>query len=165
VIEITSISEYIRENNVESGIIVNILISFVLYISTWYIYAGFVLYGDLQFLVGSIVGVYITIKNKKPDQSILKYGIITGIIGGVFSSILVALFDWILYSLRVGFNIFSFFILLLLMLLSGLAVGLLGGAGVGAYYMYKEVKGEKILKRDNGLDEDFFKDLIEDKKS
>lgn len=160
-IKITSISDYIKENNVESGIIINTLVSFILYISTWHFYAGVILFGDIQFLIGSVIGVYIAIKNKKPNQSILKYGIITGIVGGIFTSILIALFDWILYSLRVGVNIYSFFILLLLMLLSGIAVGLLGGAGMGAYFMYKEVKGERI-KEDKGLDEDFFKDLIED---
>ena len=163
-IEITSISNYIKQNNVESGIIINFIVSLILYISTWYVYPGVVLYGDLQYLVGSIIGVYVAIRNKKPNQSILKYGIITGIVGGVFSSLLIALFDWILYSLRVGFNIFAFFVLLLLMLLSGVAIGLLAGAGVSAYYMYKEVKGEKIEKK-SGLDEDFFKDLIEEKKN
>jgi hypothetical protein len=162
VIEITSISDYIKENNLESGILINAFVSFLLYIATWYVYPGIILYGDLQLLIGAIIGVRITIKYKNPDQSILKYGIITGIIGGVFGSILIATYIWILFSIGVGFSILILFWNILLFLFSGIAIGLLGGAALSAYYMYKEVKGERIRK-DTDLDEAFFKDLIEEK--
>ena len=148
-----------RERNIEAGIILFSLFSFFIYISTRRIYAGYLLFADLQLLIGAIIGVRFTLKNQKTEQATLKTGVITGIGGGALAILFISVYEWIGFSLVEGFNIIVFFVFFGFYIISGGVVGLLMGAMVSSFYMYKEVERPE---EDKHIDEEFFKDLIED---
>ena len=148
-----------RERNIEAGIILFSLFSFFIYISTRRIYAGYLLFADLQLLIGAIIGVRFTLKNQKTEQATLKTGVITGIGGGALAILFISVYEWIGFSLVEGFNIIVFFVFFGFYIISGEVVGLLMGAMVSSFYMYKEVERPE---EDKHIDEEFFKDLIED---
>jgi len=149
-----------REKNVEVGIIFFSLFSFFIYIPTRFFYAGYLLFADLQLLAGSIIGVRFTLKNQKEEQATLKTGVITGLGGGVLATLLMSIFEWIIFSLVEEFNPFALLIFFGYYVISGVVIGLLMGAIVSTYFMYIEVKRPEEV--DKHIDEDFFKDLIED---
>ncbi|MFX1322157.1 MAG: hypothetical protein ACFFAQ_10990 [Promethearchaeota archaeon] len=148
-----------REKNIEAGIILFSLISFFIYISTRYVYAGYILFADLQLLIGAIIGIRFTLKNQKAEQATLKTGVITGIGGGVLATLFISVFEWIAYSLERGINILALFWFIIYTIIAGVVIGLIMGAIMSTLYMYKEVKRPE---EDKHIDEDFFKDLIED---
>ena len=119
---------------------------------------GFFVIGDYQFLLGALIGVYFTLKNLKIEQSILKFGAITGICGGFLSSLFIAIYEWVLISSIIGANIPTLLLYIGFICLTGIPLGLLVGAFIGAYYMYNEMKEEKK----EHFDDDFFKDLLEE---
>ena len=156
---ISDLMKKARERNIEAGIILFSLFSFFIYISTRRIYAGYLLFADLQLLIGVIIGVRFTLKNQKTEQATLKTGVITGIGGGALAILFISVYEWIGFSLVEGFNIIVFFIFFGFYIISGGVIGLLMGALVSTYYMYLEVKRPE---EDKHIDEDFFKDLMED---
>jgi uncharacterized membrane protein len=152
------------------GITYSTVITCVIYIITsiigggypmWPIYSGAFLYADLQFLLGSIPGIIYTLKRCQPNQSFLKYGITVGVIGGIFSSVINSIFELFLLSLRGVGSIYAFFYVLGIFLVSGIVIGLLTGAILGTYYVYKEMKGDSKGETDNKVDDDFYQDLID----
>ena len=158
----------VKERNVNWGISISTIISSVVYviisvisiISGELIYYGTVLFADLQFLSGSVIGVIYTLRNCQPDQPFMKYGIIVGIIGGVLSSVFISLYQTIILSITGEGNIIIFFLYLGFTLLSGVVIGLLTGAIIGTIYVYRDMKGDDDVK-DEHFDDDFFKDLID----
>lgn len=83
----------IKEKHVNWGITYSTTITFVFYLITSIIgggyplnaiFPGLFLYADLQFLSGSIPGVIYTLRRCQPNQSLLKYGITVGVLGGFF---------------------------------------------------------------------------------
>lgn len=72
-----------------------------------------------------------------------------------------SIFETFLLLLRGWGTIIHFFYILGIFLLSGVAIGLLTGALIGTYYMYKEMKEDTKVEKDDHLDDDFFNDLIE----
>jgi len=154
----SNFTEYFKERNLNTGVSIFVLITFVAYILTISFSPGYFLYADLQFLVGAIFGCIFTLKFRQPEKSILKYGIITGIAGGFLSSMFISLYITVPVFVIIGPNIINYLIWLGYMCITGLSVGVLTGALLGAYYMYKEMKGENEEK---GIDDDFYKDLVE----
>ncbi|KKM61492.1 hypothetical protein LCGC14_1531220, partial [marine sediment metagenome] len=119
---------------------------------------GFLVAGSYQFLLGALIGVYFTLKNLKIEQSILKFGAITGICGGFLSSLFIAIYEWVLILSNIGADFLMLLFYVGFFSLSGIPLGLLVGAFIGAYYMYNEMKEEKKEHFDDG----FFKDLLEE---
>lgn len=156
---ISDLMKKARERNIEAGIILFSLFTFFIYISTRRIYAGYLLFADLQLLIGAIIGVRFTLKNQKTEQATLKTGVITGIGGGALAILFISVYEWIGFSLVEGFNIIVFFVFFGFYIISGGVIGLLMGAMVSTYYMYLEVKRPE---EDKHIDEEFFKDLMED---
>ena len=152
----SNLSDYFTEKNLNTGISIFVLITFVAYLSTFYYYQGYAVYADLQFLFGAILGVVFTLKYRKPEQSILKYGIFTGIGGGFLSSVFISLYITVPTFIITGPNIIYYLLLLGYLSLSGIVIGVITGALLGAYYMYKEIKGED---EETGIDDDLYKDL------
>ncbi len=154
----------IRERNVRRGIIISssvtvgsyIIISFISII-VGFEFAGFFLYADIQFALGTIFGVIITLNNRQQDQSILKSGVIVGITGGILSSVFIGLYQMILNAILIAPNIYFFIYYFATHIISGIVIGLIIGAIISTYYMYKETKGESEKET---LDDDFFDDLI-----
>ncbi len=122
-----------------------------------FIFTGFYLFADIQFVLGTIFGVIITLNNRQQDQALVISGVITGIIGGIISSVFISLYQMILYAIFYGPSISIFLLYLGLSLISGIVIGLIGGAIIATYYTYREMKGES---EEETLDDDFFDDLI-----
>lgn len=151
-----------REQNIYAGITISVLITVISYIIIsvisllvgFLIFGGIFIFADLEYGLGTLFGVIFFLKNRRQDQSILKYGIVVGIVGGIISSFFISLYQWILLLY------FYYFIrFLIYTLISGVFIGFLIGAILSGYYMYKEVKGER---KEEYYDDEFFKDLIED---
>ncbi|UCC20619.1 MAG: hypothetical protein JSV62_04845 [Promethearchaeota archaeon] len=149
---------YLKQKNIKLGIIIFILVSTISYAITRYVYTGYFLYADLQFIAGSVLGVLYSLRNRKEKPSILTCGAIVGITGGLFSSLFIAFYEWLIASFMFGIDIITLIFFIGFTCLSGIPCGLIIGALMGALYMYKEVKGEK---EEEYIDDDFFEDLIE----
>ncbi len=158
----------VKERNVKWGISISTIITCALYIiisvisiiSGKLIFYGTFLFADLQFLVGSVIGVIYTFRNGRPDLPFLKYGIIVGILGGVLSSVFISLYQTVILSITSEANIIIFVLYLGFTLVSGVVVGLLTGAILGTVYLYKDMKGDGDVK-DEHFNDDFFNDLID----
>ncbi|MFX0082364.1 MAG: hypothetical protein ACFE94_11500 [Candidatus Hodarchaeota archaeon] len=163
----SDLSNIIRERNVKWGILISALVTTASYITIsiisiiidFLIYTGFFLFADLEFLLGAIFGLLYFFKNREPHQEILKYGIIVGIFGGVLSCMFISIYQTVLAMIAAGTSATVFFLYLGYTLLSGAVIGLLAGALMAFYYVYKEMKGEKVGKEH--FDDEFFKDLID----
>ena len=119
---------------------------------------GFLVPGSYQFLLGALIGVYFTLKNLKMERSILKFAAITGICGGFLSSLVIAIYEWIILLSISGADFLTLLLWVGFFSLTGVPLGLLVGAFMGAYYMYHEMKEEDK----EHFDDDFFKDLLEE---
>ena len=150
---------YFKEKNLNTGISIFVLVTFVAYILTAFYYPeffGFVVYADFQFLIGAILGGVFTLKYRQPEQSILKYGIFTGIGGGFLSSVFISLYITVPTFVITGPNITYYLLWLGYISLSGIVIGAITGSLLGAYYMYKEIEGEDEEK---GREDNLYKDL------
>ena len=155
---ILNLSQYFRERNVKLGLIFIVITTFVVYLTTFNFFAGYFLFADFQFMIGVIVGEIYALRNQTPDQSILKCGLIIGVGGGVISAFIIAIWNTLINM----WSFFDFFFFLGYVLITGVAVGLLIGAIISSYFMYKEAKGENDEDK-KYIDDDFYNDLIEDK--
>jgi hypothetical protein len=157
------LSEEAKYQNVIRGVIISGVATFIAYLVTsiisfivgYFIYTGFILLFDLQFLIGTIFGVIYFIKTRRTDQSILAYGVIVGVCGGILAAFFIGIYQWIIL-LDPAYFIQYF--------LGSLITGALGcfliAVIICVLYMYREVKKET---REEEYDkEDFFKDLVED---
>ena len=92
----------IKEKNVSWGIVISGLVTFISYLiiefATGFQFGGFYVSNDIQFILGTIVGVIFTLRYREPHQAILKYGIIVGILGGIMASALICLFLLVLFG-------------------------------------------------------------------
>jgi hypothetical protein len=157
----------VRERHVNWGISISTLITSALYIIISVIsiivgvviYYGTVLFADLQFLLGSVIGIIYTLRNCKPNQPPLKFAMIVGILGGVFSSVFISIYQTVLLTFSGQGGIIVFFLYLGFTLLSGAVIGLLAGAIIGTIYIYRDMKEDNV--KEEHLDDDFFKDLID----
>ena len=154
----------IRERNISWGITISTLITLGSYITISIIsinmgfsFSGFYLFADIEFALGTIFGVIFALNKRQEDQPILKSGVYTGLIGGILSSILISLYEMIYLAIISGPNIWNFILFLLLSIVSGIVIGLIGGALISTYYTYKDMK---VKTEEETLDDDFFDDLI-----
>ncbi|MFX1500050.1 MAG: hypothetical protein ACFFDH_03700 [Promethearchaeota archaeon] len=148
--------EYFQERNVKLGLIFNAIVSTIAFLTTHTFLVRLYLIYDVQFLIGTVIGVFYALRNRTPIQKILTCGILVGIFGGIISAFLISL----LYTLIYAPNIVIFFVFFLYIVLTGIPVGILGGGIISAYYMYLEMKSER--NDEDRYDDDFYKDLIED---
>ncbi len=148
-----------RERNIEAGIVLFALCSLIIYIPTSFFFVRLILFADLQLLIGAIIGLRFTLKNQKPEQETLKTSVIAGVGGGALSAIFIGFYEWIILSILEGLYLIALFWFILYILISGVVIGLIMGALMSTFSMYKEVKRPD---EDKHIDEDFFKDLIED---
>lgn len=138
-----------------------VIISIISLIVGVFIYYGTVLFADIQYLTGTVIGVIYSLRRCQPGQPFLKYGAIVGVLGGIFSSIFISGYQTILLSLTGKGNIYIFFLYLGFTLLSGVVIGLLAGALLGTFYAYKETKTESKVETEDKVDDDFYEDLID----
>ena len=151
------ITQYFKEKNVRIGLILYAIITSVIYFATFQFYAGSILGSDLQFLLGLLFGVIYSLRTKPYNQTYLKCGLIVGIIGGVLSAFVISLGSTLVFL----WTIIGFFTYFGYLLITAVVIGLLFGGIISTYFMYNELKGDKDDEEDH-IDEDFYKDLIED---
>ncbi|MEJ2248239.1 MAG: hypothetical protein P8Y70_07430 [Candidatus Lokiarchaeota archaeon] len=161
---IKNIFQKAKQRNVLAGIIISGISTFILFLITFQIY--FLYIGDLQLLVGINFGVWFTLRYLKPDKSALKTGILAGLLGGLFSVLVLSLYEWIIFTIwTLIFSLLELIYIISWFLLQGVIIGLIMGGLVGYYYWRKE-DYKRIKKRDNKkeylVDEDFFDKLKED---
>ena len=150
----------LRERNIYRGVVFSSLLTIGTYItiSIISIIVGFnhylikiYLFADIYFALGTIFGVVITLKNRQEDQSLFKIGVISGLGGGILSSIFIGFYEMILWAIFYILDIFVFLFFFGTSIITGIVIGLLGGALIATYYMYKELKGE--AKEDETVDD------------
>jgi hypothetical protein len=150
----------LKEYNQASGVILFILITstLIIIVSTVdpYIYSGVYLYRDLEFLAGAFIGVLFALKNRKPDQRPLNFGIITGVLGGVLASVTPGIYWAVLYRL----SVYHLIVTIGFLCITGLIIGLIIGAILGWFYKNKDMREKE--PDDERYTDEFFKDLIED---
>jgi len=156
-----------REKNVNESILISAIVTTIFYVILSIIsmvvgkviYSGYLLFADIEFLLGSILGGIYFFKNREPHQDFLKYGVIVGVLGGVLSCVFISIYQTILIMITVGGPIFIFFLYLGFTFLSGAIIGLLTVTIIAVYYVYKDMKGDKVEKEH--IDDEFFRDLID----
>ncbi|MFW9941588.1 MAG: hypothetical protein ACFFFT_11150 [Candidatus Thorarchaeota archaeon] len=151
---IANLYETAKEKNILTGLIIIDLIAFISYI----IYpAGFlpILQGDIQMVIGCIVGVRFALKNIKSNQYYIKHGIIVGLGGTMLSAISMTIFDWIILSGIEEISPPPFIVLFSLFLIEALIIGLLIGVIFGSYYSYKNRTPPEISSKE----EEFYESL------
>ena len=115
-----------------------------------------------MFAFGTVLGVIYVLKTRKPEDSILKFGVFTGVIGGFFSSFFITLYEWIKFAVIIGPDINAFLLFLGYLAVSGIMIGLIVGALVSVYFMYRGVKSERAEEKREKYDSDnFFDELVE----
>ena len=154
----------LRERNIKLGVLFSCLVTVgsyiivsIISIIVGFIWAGIYLFADIHFALGTIFGVIITLNNKPEHQKMLKSGVITSVGGGVLSSAFISLYQMILLAILYGPNIAIFFIYFGVSIISGIVIGLIGGALIATYYTYRELKGEI---EEETIEDDFYDDLI-----
>ncbi|MFX0004981.1 MAG: hypothetical protein ACFE9J_16060 [Candidatus Hermodarchaeota archaeon] len=152
------ISEYFKERNVQIGILIITLATFILYSTTVYLYPYLFLYAGLQFIIGILIGEIYTLRNRSPDQTLLKCGIIVGIFGGILSSLVISIWHTILGHLSSFIDFLFFFGYVLI---TGVVMGLLIGGLMSSFYKYREMKAD-TYEGEKQYDEDFYEDLIDE---
>ncbi|MFX1325559.1 MAG: hypothetical protein ACFE8N_11425 [Promethearchaeota archaeon] len=122
-----------RERNMLSGVIIIDLIAFISYII---FPAGLIYFGDIQMIIGCIIGTHFAIKNIKPNQNILSLGVLVGLSGCVLTGISYSLFDWVVYSSSLLLNLIIFE----LYLVEAIIIALVFGGLISGYYFYIKKK-------------------------
>ena len=155
---ISKLYEKVKENNLTSGIIIFILITFILIVVNPYWY-GIYMFRDLEFLAGAFIGVLFALKNRKSGQSSLKFGIIVGVVGGVLTAVVSGFYLVLFFRIKglLSDPIYWLFPYIGLSIITGLVLGLIIGGLIGWYYMTKDARE----KEDDTVSDDFFQDLIE----
>ena len=151
---ISNLYDKAKERNILSGIIISDLIAFFAYL----IYpSGFVFFGDFHMVIGTGIGVYFGLSNKKEMQSYVKTGLIIGLLGALFSGISIAFFEWTIYIIRISFSLTTLFLFIGVFILEALIIGIPIGSIFGLYFKSKG----KSAPRTNQREEEFYRSLEE----
>lgn len=148
---VNKLYETAKKRNFLAGIIIFILISFVSYLLS----AGvsILFYGDIQFIVGALFGIYFSLKYQKSKYSPILYGLIVGVLGGIFAALSIVFFEWMYYSISNGFQLGSLIFLFSNFSIIGLIIGAIIGLIFGYFFVRKRTKS-KLTSKDEKLFED-----------
>ena len=113
-------------------------------------YAGVILLRDLDFLLGSIIGILFAFKYRKPNQTPLKLGILVGNIGGFVTATGTSIFVCTIFQ----YSIYWFFFYLFWLSITGFVVGSIVGVLFGFYYKKKDAKAKYLM------DDEFYQGFI-----
>jgi tetrahydromethanopterin S-methyltransferase subunit D len=103
--------------------------------------SGIFYFGDLQLIIGCIVGIRFTLKYNKQKHSFLVKGIITGICGSILTAVSYSVFDWVVYA---GMAFILGLIILEFYLIEAIIIGLILGGIIGWYFNYKYATPNKM---------------------
>jgi hypothetical protein len=141
-----------KYHNILAGIITIDLIAFISYVI---FPSGLFYFGDLQMLIGCIIGIRFSLKHIKPSQFYLTHGIIIGLFGALFSAFSMMIFDLITFVDINESSLADLIVYIGLFLIEGLIVGLITGLIVGGYFNHKYK--EKVEQ--SSAEEEFYKSL------
>ncbi|MFX1571540.1 MAG: hypothetical protein ACFFB0_02245 [Promethearchaeota archaeon] len=148
---IANLYQYAKENNLLAGMIITDLIAFIAFLI---FPAGIFFSGDLQMIIGSLLGVYFSLSHKKQGQSEIVTGLTVGITGTIFTAISLSFFEWMIYAQNSPISLFFVIIIFFIeAIVIGLAVGILLG------FLFARKKRGIIV--DKETDEKFFESLKE----
>jgi hypothetical protein len=110
------------------------LIAFICYII---FPSGIIFFGDIQMIIGCIIGTRFTLKNIKPNQSLFTYGILVSLGGSVLTAISFTMFDWVYYLGLLRSSLFMLLINFEYYFVEAIIISLLFGSLISYYYNYK----------------------------
>jgi len=132
-----------------------IIIDLIAFISYIIFPSGIVYFGDIQMILGCIVGIRFTLKNIKPNQSFFIQGIIVGLGGSILTGISLTIFDWVVFLENLRFSLIMLLITFELYFIEAIIIGLALGSLVGGYFNYKS----NIHIESSSKDEEFLDSL------
>ncbi|MFX1500807.1 MAG: hypothetical protein ACFFDH_07570 [Promethearchaeota archaeon] len=147
-----------REKNVLAGIAIVDLIAFISYVI---FPAGIFYLGDLQMIIGCIIGIIFTFKNIKSNQSYVKHGILVGLGGTILTAISYSIFDWIILSSIDGFNLSYFPIIFGFFLIEAIIIGIIIGLTIGGIMRIFNHSTHKNSREESIQEDEFYEGLIE----
>ena len=151
---INDLAQKARKRNVLSGLIIIDVIAFISYTI---FPSGIFYFGDIQMILGCIVGTRFTLKNIKPNQSYFLNGIFVGSVGAILTGISFTMFDWVYFSGILNYSYLMLLTIFELYFIEAIIIGLLLGFIVGGYYNYKN----KTQTKSSIVEDEFYESLLE----
>ncbi len=124
------------------------LIAFICYII---FPSGILFFGDLQTIIGCMIGTRFTLKNIKPNQSFFMHGILVGLGGSVLAGISYTMFDWVYFLGITRASPFAVLMTFESYLIEAIIIGLLFGSIISYYYNRKNKINIKNSAKDKKL--------------
>ncbi|MFW9819000.1 MAG: hypothetical protein ACFFE5_05270 [Candidatus Thorarchaeota archaeon] len=137
-----------QEKNVLAGVLIIDIIAFICYII---FPSGLLYFGDLQMIIGCIVGTRFTLRNIKPNQSFFVNGILVGLGGSILAGISYTMFDWVYFLGILSASPFTVLMTFEYYFIEAIIIGLLFGVFISYYYNYKHKINVKASAKDEKL--------------
>ena len=112
--------------------------------------SGILFFGDFQMIIGCIVGTRFTLKNTKPNQSFIIYGLLVALGGSILAGISYTMFDWVYFLGVTSTDPFTLLITFEYYLIEAIIIGLLFGTIISYYYNRKnktDIKTSAVDKK------------------
>ncbi|MFW9877867.1 MAG: hypothetical protein ACFFG0_32700 [Candidatus Thorarchaeota archaeon] len=151
---IANLAQKAREKYILAGMIIIYSIAFISYVI---FPSGIVYFGDIQMIIGCIVGIRFTLKNIKPSQSYFLHSIFVGLGGSILAGISFTMFDWVYFSEVLRYSFISLLIIIEFYLIEAIIIGLVMGIIIGKYFSYKS----KFRIESSSKTEDFLNEFID----
>jgi len=133
---------YIKEHNILTGIIIFDFLSLILFPLTPFM---FIVPGDVDIILGAIIGFLWAIRYREESQKIWKIVLIVGSLGGLLSTISITIIAIVLSQPTPNFNesliIFSFNLVIYELL------SVIIGFMIGSIYHFKKDSGKIDLRK------------------
>ncbi|MDX1798120.1 MAG: hypothetical protein R3255_05685 [Candidatus Lokiarchaeia archaeon] len=101
-------------------------------------------------IIGCIVGTRFTLKNTKPNQSFIIYGLLVALGGSILAGISYTMFDWVYFLGVTSTDPFTLLITFEYYLIEAIIIGLLFGTIISYYYNRKnktDIKTSAVDKK------------------
>ncbi len=142
-----------KEKSTLAGVIITYLIAFISFV----IFPSGIIYsGDIQMIIGCIIGTRFTLRNNHSHRHYITYGIFVGLIGASLTCISYTTLVFIVL-LESFFNSFAILVIFELYFIEAIIVGLTVGLIIGGYYNHKY----KSITKTSIEDDPFYQSLYE----
>jgi len=149
---ISNLYQTAKERNLIAGVIMSDVIAFICFVIAPF---GIIYPGDLQMLIGSVIGTRFALKYRKKNEYVILLGISVGLGGTILAGISFSLFIWIIAVMQqVGG--FSY---LFLTIFPNIIVAVIIGGSIGLLIGFYYFKKKETLKSELLIDEEFYESL------